>query len=133
MTLEIPNLPPDRRPVGRPKSAQKTRIANGSSVPNGLDGRSGWVRRFKEIFADYLSDKPDASVAERSILSHATTLDVELERMRTTRALAKRCAGFGKSSPLAGIGRLGAPRQSGRAVAFQVASDRGLIILTDVL
>ncbi len=85
--------PPARRPIGRAKSPQRSRIANGSSLLNGVDGRLVWPRRFKECFADHLSDKPDATIAERSILRRASVLEVELERMETAFALA------GEASP----------------------------------
>jgi hypothetical protein len=77
----------------RRKSRQKSRIGNGSSILNGVDGRLVWPRRFKELFADHMADTPDASVAERSILRRVCTLEVELERMETMFALA------GEASP----------------------------------
>ncbi len=90
MTLEVAaTSPPDRRP----RSAQKSRIANGSALLSGNVGRSLWYRRFKELWADHLSDTPNASVAEKSILRRACTLECELERMETAFALA------GEASP----------------------------------
>jgi hypothetical protein len=89
----VPLSTTDRQTPVRRKSRQRSRIANGSSVLAGVDGRLLWPRRFKELFADHLSDTPDASVAERSILRRACTLEVELERMETMFALA------GEASP----------------------------------
>jgi hypothetical protein len=89
----VPISARDRQTVTRRKSPQRSRVGNGSSILNGVDGRLLWPRRFKELFADHLSDTPDASVAERSILRRACTLEVELERMETAFALA------GEASP----------------------------------
>jgi hypothetical protein len=89
----VPLSTADRQTPVRRKSRQRSRIGNGSSILNGVDGRLIWPRRFKELFADHLSDTPDASVAERSSLRRACTLEVELERMETMFALA------GEASP----------------------------------
>jgi hypothetical protein len=56
-------------------------VANGSGLLSKVDGRTLWVRRFKEILADHLSDIPEATVGERSIIRRASTLEVELEKM----------------------------------------------------
>ena len=77
-------------PVGGPKVArkkdpQRSAIANGKLLP-GIDQRSGWVRRCKELLADHLSDLGGAdntSTAERSIVRRASVLTVELELMET--------------------------------------------------
>ncbi len=71
--------PMDRSRVARRKDPQKSRQANGALLP-GVDGRSSWVRRAKEVLNDHLSDIPDASAAERSIIRRAAVLTVELER-----------------------------------------------------
>jgi hypothetical protein len=54
----------------------------------GIDQRSSWCRRAKEVLASHLSDKPDASVAELAILRRAVILQVECERMEKGFALA---------------------------------------------
>jgi hypothetical protein len=59
----------------------KSRITNGSAILPGIDGRSPWVRRFKDIIREHLSDKPDATAAEQAIIRRAATLIVELERL----------------------------------------------------
>jgi hypothetical protein len=41
----------------------------------------------RELLSDYLSDLPDASAAERSIVRRAAVLTVELERMERAFAL----------------------------------------------
>jgi hypothetical protein len=80
--------PPDRPQVARKPSPQRSRVANGSALLGGVDGRSTWVRRLKECFSDHLGDIPDPSVAERSIMRRASVLEVELERLETKFALA---------------------------------------------
>ena len=67
---------------------QKSRITNGSALLPGVDGRSPWVRRCKDVIAAHLSDVPDPTAAERSIIRRAATLTVELERLEATFALA---------------------------------------------
>jgi hypothetical protein len=46
-----------------------------------VDGRSAWIRRLKDLLGSHLSDAPDASVAERSIIRRASVLEVELEML----------------------------------------------------
>jgi hypothetical protein len=85
----------DRRSVDHPKnrqkSRQKSRITNGSALLPGVDGRSPWIRRCKDIIADHLSDLggvDNTSAAERSIVRRASVLTVELERLEARFALA---------------------------------------------
>jgi hypothetical protein len=78
----------DRVTGVQPKSRQKSRITNGSALLPGVDGRSPWIRRCKDVIASHLSDAPDASAAERSIIRRASVLTVELERMERQFALA---------------------------------------------
>jgi hypothetical protein len=84
----VPNSPTDRRPIGQRKSAQRSRVANGSAILSGVDQRSVWCRRLKENLQDHLSDIPNASISERSIIRRASVLEVELERMETAFAIA---------------------------------------------
>jgi hypothetical protein len=76
--------------VHRP-SRQKTRLRNGTSILPGVDGRSSWVRRAKELIADHVNDLGGidvVSAAERSIIRRACVLTVELERLEAKFALA---------------------------------------------
>jgi hypothetical protein len=69
----------------------RSRISNGSALLPGVDGRSTWVRRLRDLIALHLSDLggDDAvSEAERSIVRRVATLTVELERMESGFALA---------------------------------------------
>ena len=46
------------------------------------------MRRAKDVIAAHLSDVPDPSAAELSLIRRAATLTVELERLEATFALA---------------------------------------------
>ena len=86
-----PNLPRDRPGGTRPKAprdSRKTRMTNGSALLPGVDGRLLWVKRCKEILADHLGDKPDATAAEQAIIRRAAVMIVELERLERQFALA---------------------------------------------
>jgi hypothetical protein len=75
----------------RQKDRQKSRIANGSAWVNGVDGRSGWIRRLRELVRAHLSDlggEENTSAAEHSIIRRAATLTVELERLEAKFAVA---------------------------------------------
>jgi hypothetical protein len=78
--------------VGSPPAREASRTRAGQLLP-GVDGRSAWTRRCRDILASHLSDTPDASAAERSIIRRASVLTVELERMERQFALneRKRC------------------------------------------
>jgi hypothetical protein len=84
----VENSSADRPAVVHRKDRQKSRITNGSALLPGVDGRSPWVRRCKDVIASHLSDVPDASAAEHSIIRRASVLTVELERLERKFALA---------------------------------------------
>jgi hypothetical protein len=66
-------------------------ISNGSSLLPGVDGRSGWVRRLRDLINLHLSDLGGierVSEAEKSIVRRIATLTVELERMEAAFATA---------------------------------------------
>jgi hypothetical protein len=75
----------------RPDKAGKSRITNGSAFLPGIDGRSPWVRRAKDLIHDHLSDLGgfnNASAAERSITRRVAVLSVELENLEARFATA---------------------------------------------
>jgi hypothetical protein len=85
------NSPQDPPAVVRHKDPQRSRITNGSALLPGVDGRSAWVRRCRDLIAAHISDLGGAgntSAAERSIIRRACVLTVELERMERQFALA---------------------------------------------
>jgi len=76
--------------TGMPATA-RSRVTNGSAVLPGVDGRSTWVRRLRDVIALHVSDLggDDAiSEAERSIVRRAATLTVEMERLEAKFAMA---------------------------------------------
>ena len=73
------------------KSPNRSRITNGSELLPGVDGRSTWVRRLRDLIGLHISDlggEDAISEAERSIVRRAATLTVELERMEAVFATA---------------------------------------------
>ena len=83
-----PRLPADAE---RRKSRQRSRVTNGSVLLPGIDGRSVWVRRCKDIITSHLSDlggEENTSEAERSIIRRASVITVELERLEARFAAA---------------------------------------------
>jgi hypothetical protein len=81
----------DRAADVRPKSRQKSRITNGTALLSGVDGRSPWVRRCKDVIAAHLSDLggvDNTSAAERSIIRRAAVLTTELEQLEVRFATA---------------------------------------------
>jgi hypothetical protein len=57
----------------------------------GVDGRSPWVRRCKDVIASHLSDlggEDNTSAAERSLVRRAAVLTTELEMLERKFALA---------------------------------------------
>jgi hypothetical protein len=66
----------------RPKA--RTRVTNGRGLLPNVDGRTIWVRRFRDLIALHLSDlggQDQASEAEKAIIRRIATLIVELERL----------------------------------------------------
>ena len=81
----------DNLRISEQKRSGRSRITNGSKLLPGVDGRSPWVRRAKDIISAHLSDLGGAhntSAAERSIIRRAAVLTVELERLEAIFALA---------------------------------------------
>jgi hypothetical protein len=67
--------------IAKHKDNARSRVANGRAVLPGVDGRSTWVRRLRDVMALHLSDlggDDNVSEAERSIIRRAATLTVEL-------------------------------------------------------
>jgi hypothetical protein len=77
--------------VGAAQHPGKSRITNGTAFLPGIDGRSAWIRRAKDLIAEHLVDLggPDnASAAERSIVRRAAVITAELEHLETRFAAA---------------------------------------------
>src|SRR5262249_18850752 len=84
----VANSSGDRADIEAPRSKQRSRITNGPSLFPGNDVLSVWVRRSKDVIAQHLSDKPDATAAEQAIIRRAAVLITELERLERQFALA---------------------------------------------
>jgi hypothetical protein len=72
----------------KPKS--KSAVTNGALLP-GLDGRTLWARRCRDLLADHLSDLggPDhVTAAESALVKRAVVLATELEIMEARFAAA---------------------------------------------
>ena len=71
--------------AGRPAAAQRSRITNGSALLPGVDGRSAWVRRARDLIREHLADLggfDNVSAAERSIIRRASVLKGSFFRWR---------------------------------------------------
>jgi hypothetical protein len=76
-------MPAARSAIARPRDPQRSAIANGKLLP-GVDQRSSWVRRCRELIADHISDlggEDNTSAAERSLVRRAAVMTTELERL----------------------------------------------------
>ena len=78
--------------AGHPrKDHRKSRITNGSKLLLGVDGRSAWVKRCKDIIAAHVADlggEDNSSAAERSLIRRVAVLTTELERLEVRFAQA---------------------------------------------
>ena len=82
---------PDRTANDPVPSRQRSRVTNGSALLLGVDGRSAWIRRCRDVIAAHLSDmggEDNTSAAERSIIRRASVMTVELERLESKFAQA---------------------------------------------
>lgn len=66
------------------KARGRSKVTNGSRLLPGVDGRTVWARRMRDVAHLHLRDiggAAEASEAEKSIIRRIATLTVELERM----------------------------------------------------
>jgi hypothetical protein len=76
--------PDGRRPLALSKPEARTRVTNGVELLPGVDERSLWVRRFRDVLSLHLADLGGAdntSEAEQAIARRAACLVVELEQL----------------------------------------------------
>lgn len=70
----------------------RTRVTNGREVLPGIDGRTFWARRMRDLVALHVSDLGGAdacSEAEKSLVRRAAALTIELERLEQRFARAE--------------------------------------------
>lgn len=85
----VTNSSHGRPAAARKRDPQRSAVTNGKLLP-GIDQRSAWVRRCKDVIASHLSDlggEDNTSAAERSIIRRASVMTVELERLEVKFAL----------------------------------------------
>ena len=79
-------------PEGTPaKGSGRSKVSNGTAFLLGVDGRSPWVRRCKDVIAAHTTDLggPDnVSSGERSLIRRAAVITTELENLESRFALA---------------------------------------------
>ena len=77
-------MPSDSASITATKPTARSRVSNGSTILAGVDGRSVWARRFRDLIDLHVADLGGPSVtseAERSVIRRAAALEVELERL----------------------------------------------------
>jgi hypothetical protein len=73
------------------KNSGRSKITNRTSFLPGIDGRSAWIRRAKDLIAEHVADlggPNNVSAAERSITRRVAVLSVELENLEARFATA---------------------------------------------
>jgi hypothetical protein len=90
----LENSTQDRRPLERRSlgfgskldggsALLRSAVTNGSTLLPGVDGRSLWARRFRDLIAHHVADlggEGNVSQAQMSLIRRAAALTVELER-----------------------------------------------------
>lgn len=79
MVENMPELPEDTAP----KRAARSRVSNGNKFAEGLDGRTKWGRRYRDLCESYAEDLggiEGLSASQLSLLKRASALTVEIER-----------------------------------------------------
>ena len=82
------------RPCDAPEATPRkgrSKVSNGRVLIAGVDQRSPWVRRCKDILREHVADLggvDNCSAAERSIIRRAAVLTTELEQLETKFATA---------------------------------------------
>jgi hypothetical protein len=82
----VQELPSQKSADSSTLPTRRTRVANGSRLWSGVDGRSLWARRAGELLHDHVSDLggPDhISASERALVRRAVMLICECERRET--------------------------------------------------
>ena len=82
-----PAKKPRRKPPAKPRSRQASAISNGRLLPTaangGVDGRSTWVRRVRDLIAQHTADLggvENISSSEQALVRRCAVIVTELER-----------------------------------------------------
>jgi hypothetical protein len=84
-------MPEGSAEVAGSKRYARSSVSNGSTLLSGVDGRSCWARRLRDLIELHEADRggqSNISEAERAIIRRASTLIVEAERLEAKFALA---------------------------------------------
>jgi hypothetical protein len=83
-------MPSDSAAITTPKPTARSRIGNGNAILPAVDGRSGAMRRYKEVLAALISDMGgDPSAAKEIIARRSATLAVWCEQAESDMANGK--------------------------------------------
>jgi hypothetical protein len=83
-TETVPAKKASVRSEERRRKHGRSRVANGNELLPGLnDSRSVWVRRARDVTAEFLSDFPEPTAGERLIIRRIATLVVVVEQFET--------------------------------------------------
>lgn len=75
---------PEASPAVTAPKTHRSRVTNGKTLLAGVDGRSLWARRFRDLLNLHIADlggEDAITEAERAILRRAAALMTELERL----------------------------------------------------
>jgi hypothetical protein len=84
-------IPPGRKTKPQPGDKQYTRsrVTNGKSPFVETDKRGPWSRRWRDLYAQILSDLPEANEEQRQAARRVATLCVECEKLESQGAAGK--------------------------------------------
>ncbi len=90
------------------KSRARSAVSNGTVLLPGVDGRSAWVRRARDVLAERVADLgDDPSEAEMALAKRAAVLVTELERREVAMAQAGEANAADLDLHIRAIGALG--------------------------
>jgi hypothetical protein len=83
---------PSRRRSDATPDYLRSRVTNGSCLVPGVDNRSAWMRRYRDLIVEHVADLGGAdyvTAAELVLVRRAAMLTLQLEIMETRFALAE--------------------------------------------
>ena len=84
--MRTDNKRPSRKRFAPSLACFRSAITNGSVLLEGVDGRSAWMRRLRDLIADHISDlggKDAFSAAEMALVRRAAMLTLQLQLMES--------------------------------------------------